>query len=156
MIILRPEPPNLVSSEAFCKDINAVLEVAFEEISPKADLEDQLMSIASRLYHFYASQPELSKTYLKNVAFIEGEAKSVVSELDGRFLTGVLSLVEKAKANGEVREDVDALVLSSGFFSHYLTTIGFAFFNSDVFIPEHALDLLRQLLNMQLNGVRPI
>ncbi len=139
----------------FCSDIDSVLAMAFEHCPEDSSLEDQLMFIFSRLFHFYAERSELSKSYLRWIAFIEGRGKTIVDQLNHTFFAGLIDLVEKAKIRCEVKEDVDAFLLCTAFFSHYLSVLGFAFFNDESFNPESALNLLRQMIDLLMNGVRP-
>ncbi len=144
-----------IFANVFYEDINSIMEDAFKQLPTDVCLEEQMMNVASCLYHFYASQPKLAKTYLKKIAFIEGKDRSIVNKLDETFITNIVDLVEKAKIRGEVRDNVDSFILSSAYFSHYMTTLGFAFFVNEEFVPENVLILLRQFIDLMMNGVRP-
>ncbi|MDQ3365576.1 MAG: TetR/AcrR family transcriptional regulator [Myxococcota bacterium] len=82
---------------------------------PKRRIEVQLRHVFDGLFDFYASEPQLSRGFLRAIMFFaEPVAKAQYDEHVARFSTYLASLFEAAKGRGEIaaRTESDAAAAS--------------------------------------------
>ncbi|GBC62391.1 TetR/AcrR family transcriptional regulator [Desulfonema ishimotonii] len=130
---------------ALYEDVEKNLERAFNTLPEKASAPDQLLHIARSFYTYYARQPLLAKSYLKQVMFLDGEWGEVLDEQIRRFLESVASLLRKAQERGEVAPDTDCDIAATAFFSHYIFILITGLKQAE-FRPDHAAEQLGYLL----------
>lgn len=142
-----------VLAASFCDDIEGILENVFSELPEDRPLIDKVLHVGERFYSFYAQHQKMTRMYLQRLYIIGGEGKAAIDGLDSRFLVHVGGVIEEEKAVGRIRKEIDSGMLALSLFSHYLTALGVCFFKVETFDPGHALELLKQLVTLTLNGV---
>ena len=142
-----------VLSAVFIDDIGGTLEEAIAGLPTDLALKDQLLHLVGGLFRFYEDRQKLARVYIREIAFMTGDARMENDKLDQRFLSFVSSLVEEAKLEGHVRADVDSGVFSFSFLSNYLITIGYCFFKENAFSADMATELIAGMIDLLISGI---
>ena len=123
-------------------------------VPEQGPLEEQLLHMATAGYTFWGKRPALSRVLLKEMWFLEGRWAERMRALERRALEVTVALVRAAQQRGELRADIDPLLVARAGFSFYLTTILGA-----LDAAERDLDLdamvedTRRLLRMMMRGI---
>jgi AcrR family transcriptional regulator len=82
-------------------------------------LLNRLWAVARHFYAYYAERPRLSRTLLRESLFAEEPWRERFTNQVMRVTTHVATLVEQAKADGELARTTDARLLSAAFAAFY-------------------------------------
>ena len=134
---------------ALYEDIEQVLAEAFTAI-PQTGLKAQLLYLAQSLYNYYAQNPSLSRTLVKESMFMSGEWGVILTEQIQRFIVEVAQLCHTAQAKGDLLVNLDSELAARIFFSHYWLAL-FVGLQSETVSPQAQTDMLEQLLTPLLN-----
>ncbi len=129
---------------ALYEDIERVLAEAFATI-PQTTLKVQLLHLAQSLYSYYAQNPSLSRTLVKESMFMSGEWGDILMGQIQRFNIEVAQLFRTAQTKGEVPSGLDSDLAAQIFFSHYWLAL-FVGLQSETVSPQTQTELLAQLL----------
>jgi AcrR family transcriptional regulator len=129
---------------ALYEDIEQVLAEAFTTI-PQTTLKAQLLHLAHLLYSYYAQNPSLSRTLVKESMFMSGEWGAAFMEQIQRFIAKVAQLFHAAQAKGDMPSDLDSDLAAQIFFSHYWSAL-FVGLQSETVSSQAQTDFLAQLL----------
>lgn len=129
---------------ALYEDIEQVLAEAFATL-PTTSLKGQLLHLAGSLYGYYAQNPALSRTLVKESMFMGGEWGTILAGQIQRFMGEVASLFRAAQVKNEYPSDLDSYLAAQIFFSHYWLVL-FVGLQSDPVSPSAQTELLSQLL----------
>ncbi len=99
-----PDKPSLLVA-AFQDDLSIIIQKSFREL-PESGLKKQLLHISKCLYSFYAENPNLSRTLIKEVIFLEGEYGKILDTQIDMFLNKICELLNKAKDNQEINQNI--------------------------------------------------
>ncbi len=117
-----------------------------------APLVDALMELFGGFLDFYARNPELSAAILREFFFRPYEPEQL-GALTREYGARVAARVERARARGELRNDVPAAVAANQFFAHYAYWVQ-AWLGSRLVSREDAERRLREALRLQVEGLR--
>jgi AcrR family transcriptional regulator len=134
---------------ALYEDIEQVLAEAFATI-PQTTLKAQLLHLAQSLYNYYAQNPSLSRTLVKESMFMGGEWGAILTGQIQRFIVEAAQLCRTAQAKGDMRSDLECDLVAQIFFSHYWLAL-FVGLQSEAVLPQMQTNLLEQLLAPLLN-----
>lgn len=116
-------------------------------------LVDEWLALFSRLLRFYEDNRRVSEAFLSVTMSpsLEGKSSSFALEVTMRFLGVLASLVERAKARGDVRGDVPSLQAAQAAFALYFSALsawlqGFTTMTG-------AIAALRDVLELLLRGL---
>lgn len=132
-------------------DLEIVQEKAFGQISPKEPLQKQFLSIAEQFFEYYAIRPNLSKILVEHSLFVKGEWEKKFDHQTERLVKKTVHLIQKAKKQKAVEENVDPELLATALFSHYLFVMILCVKETKI-DPDFALGLLSPLVNLTLSG----
>lgn len=137
---------------AMLDDLTAAQQEAFSTLPRRSTVEKQLLHLARVFYTYYARDPGLSRTLLKEMWFVPGEWGHALTAGAAEFSQRVAALLAAAKDRGELRRDTDCAVAATAFFSQYLTVLlgGLSF---GEFRPDEAVATLGQLWRQHLVGI---
>lgn len=90
---------------------------------PKGGLLDQVLHIFGALFDFYAEDPRLSRSVVRNLLFTEGAAASRLRGLEAELFTRIAGLVVEAQARGELRQSVEPYPVTVHLFSLYFMAL---------------------------------
>jgi len=132
-------------------DLEIVQEKAFDQISQKEPLQKQFLSIAKQFFQYYAIRPNLSKILVEHSLFVKGEWEKKFDDQTERLIKKTVHLIQKAKKQKVVEENVDSDLLATALFSHYLFVLILCVKETKI-NPDFALGLLSPLVNLTLSG----
>lgn len=130
---------------AFQEDLNQLILQAFTCL-PETGYKAQLLHITRHIYEFYATNPQLSRTLVKEVLFLEGELGEILFAEVASFLEVITELLEEAKARNELRDDFDCMNGAMAYWAFYLNVLLLGL-RSSVFDIEQQLALLEGLID---------
>ena len=114
-----PDKPSLLVA-AFQEDLGRIIHEAFQAL-PKSGIKEQLLHITQNIYSFYASNPEFSRTLIKETLFLKGEHGQILDHQLTVFLNAISDLLKTAIENGELPIETDphegALAFGSFYFA---------------------------------------
>lgn len=137
---------------ALLDDLTFTHEEALNTLSNDAHVCDKFLHFAQYYYSYYSKRPELSRTLLKEMLFIQGEwGKMLLANAD-QFVQFVRNLLEEAKQKGDIAPEEDTMLCARAFFSYYLNVL-FMGLNEPKINVKKMLNLLSRLINQLLDGV---
>jgi AcrR family transcriptional regulator len=109
----------------FQQRLSAAFERSFEraEHDDERPLAERLASAFDVFFDEYATQPELALRYLCTTLTLEGPHAAAQRAVEDHILTKLESLLERARANHECREDLDASGYALNLFAIYRFTV---------------------------------
>lgn len=107
----------------FVNDIDHVADAALAAVDEDAPLVDQVMAIFDAIYGWYERDLELGRHLLGSMLFLRPTDDGLLRGSTARFVVALGDLVERAKARGEVRQDVPSRLAAAALFSHYYFTL---------------------------------
>ena len=113
---------------------------------------DRFLHLAKYFYGYYAQKPDLSKIMLREMFFLASDKRDSIKGPALEFVRFVSEMLEQARKEGQIRDDVDLGLAAMSFFSHYLNVLFFGLSESR-FDPDASLLILRQLLNQLMKGI---
>lgn len=121
----------------------------------KGALVDEWLRLFSRLLVFYGENRKVSEAFLSvtMAPALDAMHSGYALEVTMRFLGVLAGLVEQAKARGDVRDDVGALLAAQAAFALYFSVLSawLQGFSST----EGAIASLRDLLTLLVRGLGP-
>jgi AcrR family transcriptional regulator len=111
----------------------------------------RLCAVARPFYAYYAARPKLSRTLLRESWFAEPPWRDRFSHQVLRVTAHVATLVEQAKAEGELARTTDAQLLSVAFVSFYYFAL-LVWVQGGV---DDPLAVFKKLMEQHLRGARP-
>lgn len=131
-------------------DLVRLFEEATASVPVDAQIKDQLIHVAGFNYRYYTSRPRLSREYLSQITFIEGEWADKIDRFEQMYVEKVTGLVEAAKAKGEIGRDKDCRLVTLCFMADYFLVLMDLFIKKKSNDPEKMLAFLRQLIDQTI------
>ncbi len=144
------ENKSALLAAALFKDIEDIQNRAFDEIPQNETVQDQFLFLARRFIQYYRGRPKLSKILVQHSLFIEGEWAARFNEQTIRLIDKISQLVQQAKDQKNIKNDVDPKTLASALFSHYLFVLVICVkedLSSDI-----AIETLKSFIGFTING----
>ncbi len=113
-----PDKPSLLAA-IFYDFIEETMEGAYASLDRGAGMEAQLEHVVRCLFTRYAENPTLSQTLVKHIFFLGGACGEQMTAQGMAFLGWIGGLLERERAQGRLREDLDIGLASLGIWSHY-------------------------------------
>ena len=133
-------------------DLKSIQNNALGSLPENIPICDKFLHISKYFYVYYAEQPELSRTLLKELWFVSGDWGQKLISQAHEFVFLLHELLEQAKQKGEIRPEIDTMLCARAFFSHYLNVLYEGMSDTDV-KPDKMINLLKDLLNQLMKGV---
>ena len=140
-------------SAAFYDDIDEVMRSAFREIPDQSRVDQQLLHIFGRFYHYYARRPALSRVLLQKHLFVEDDewGRRLAGQL--LFLINRLTeLLQTAQGRGDLGPEVSCQAAAYTLYAQYLFTL-VACLTFPPFDPDEALSMLEILVQQLMQGM---
>ena len=138
----------------FADELERVQGQLFQSLPREEPLVDQLMAIFGGLFDLYSENPALSRTYIRELLFLEPEqAEEHQGVVDG-LLARLAGLLEAAQAHGEVDKELNLTQAAVNAYSLYLTTL-VAWLGGRATSQKAHRHSLREGLELQLRGLVP-
>jgi AcrR family transcriptional regulator len=139
-----PDKPSLLVA-AFQEDLGQITHDAFQAL-PESGIKEQLLYITRNIYAFYASNPEFSRTLIKETLFLEGEHGQILDRQLTEFLNAISELLRTAAENGELPIETDTHEGARAFGSFYFAGLIMGLKNP-VFDVEEQLSFVKALID---------
>ena len=139
-----PDKPSLLVA-AFQEDLGRIFHEAFQAL-PKSGIRGQLLHITQNIYAFYASNPEFSRTLIKEALFLKGEHGQILDRQLTAFLNAISELLKTAVEDGELPIETDTHEGALAFGSFYFAGL-FMGLRKPVFDVEEQLMLVAALID---------
>jgi len=138
----------------FQAEIERLQAELFRRLKTDAPLVDQLMSVFGGFYDYYAKDPALARTYIREQLFLPPEMAKVHDAVVQDFFRRLTGLLQGAQARGEVAQDAPLPTACINLFCLYVLSV-IGFLNA----PPEAQPAIRQHLRagllLQLRGLAP-
>jgi len=108
-----------LAQELFQRELDAVVEQAFDGSPGGGPLVDELMQVFTRLYAHYQCDPERARVYLRELTFPPREGKVRFMLWNTRFLQRLGQIIEHAQRRGELRADLVPFLAAEQAFAIY-------------------------------------
>lgn len=145
------ENKSALLAAALFNDIEIVQEKAIDRIVQDETVQKQFLSIAEQFYKYYAIRPALSKVLVEHSLFVEGEWAERFNTQTIRLIDKTVQLIQEAKKQKKIKENIDSKQLASAFFSHYLFILILCVKEPKI-DSAFALGLLAPLINLTISG----
>ena len=113
-----PNKPSLLAA-TLIDDVEEVLKNAYETLPADGEIIEMLTHPIKALYTHFSLIPNLSKTWVKETEFIEGQWGDRVNAQLERSRLMILYILQEAKKQEKLIEKCDCDLLSKGIMSHY-------------------------------------
>ncbi len=145
------ENKSALLAAALFNDIELVQERAIDQIPQDETVQKQFLSIAEQFFKYYAIKPALSKILVEHTLFVEGEWAERFNAHSMRLVDKTAQLIQKAKKQEKIKENVDSKQLATAFFSHYLFVLVLCVKEPKI-DPVFALEILAPLIHLTISG----
>ena len=137
----------------FREEVGAAVDGAVATI-PAVPLLDQIMHIFGAMIAHHGENPALARIFVKELPFVEDMRHGVADFIRNLFTT-MAAMIERAKASGELREDVASWQLADNLFALFFQRLqqwlsGRKPRSADI------RERVRQALELQLIGLRKV
>jgi len=137
----------------FREEVGAAVDGAVATI-PAVPLLDQIMHIFGAMIAHHGENPALARIFVKELPFVEDMRHGVADFIRNLFTT-MAAMIERAKAGGELREDVASWQLAENLFALFFQRLqqwlsGRKPRSADI------RERVRQALELQLIGLRKV
>ncbi|MCK5312901.1 MAG: TetR/AcrR family transcriptional regulator [Desulfobacteraceae bacterium] len=112
----------------------------------------KFLYLSKQFYLYYAKNPDLSRTLIKEMWFVKGEWGKILKEQADQYLLLITEIINQGKANGEIKEDVVSEIAAASFFSHYFSVLLLGL-NDEAFKPDELVILLEMLIDQTMIGI---
>ena len=113
-----PNKPALLAA-TLIDDVETVLENSVNTLPLGAGLIEMIVHPIKALYDHFSGSSDLSKTWIKETMFMDGEwGERVRAQLERSRLI-IKQLLDKAQNKGSLKKECDCDLLSRGIMSHY-------------------------------------
>lgn len=113
-----PNKPALLAA-TLIDDVETVLDNSAKTLPLGSDLIRMIAHPIKGLYQHFAGIPDLSKTWIKETMFMEGEwGERVTAQLERSRLI-IRQMLDEAQNKGSLKQECDSDLLSRGIMSHY-------------------------------------
>jgi len=135
----------------FREEIGRVVTEAFATMPPRP-LLDQVLHVFGAMIALHERDRGLARVFVRELPFVEDRRHGIAEMMDS-MLAGIASLIEAAKARGELRKDVPPAQLASSLFSLYFFQLQ-RWLGGDPISSVQRDAGLRAALKLQLEGLR--
>lgn len=118
LFVYFPEKLDLLM-HLFQQDLSRLVNDQLDALPPDMPLADACLRVFEAVYDFYAADPELARTFVKEMMFVKLERQSALFTTTVRYVERLGQLIEAAKRRGEVRADVPAPLAAHQLFGLY-------------------------------------
>lgn len=102
----------------FQDEVGRAVDRAFESV-PTAALLSQVLHVFDAMTAHHANDPALARVFVKELPFVDNESHRGVAEFVGRLYERLSTLIEAAKARGEIAAETPSRLLAQNLFASY-------------------------------------
>ena len=131
-------------------DLVRLFDEAIQSVPLNIQIKDQLIFVAGFNYRYYTSRPRLSREYLCQILFIEGDWADRIEHVNQMYIEKVTNLVKDAQKRGEIGEDKDCSLVTLCFFANYFLVLMELFIKGKCNDPGKMLAFLKKLMDQTI------
>jgi AcrR family transcriptional regulator len=105
--------------EVFQDDVGRAWRRALGGVDPSQPLLEQLVQAFGEVCDFHARDPELARTYFKELMFLPDEGRAATAEFMRHYYEQLIAVLKAAQDDGELRGDVPLRVLARNLFASW-------------------------------------
>lgn len=133
-------------------DVNKIKTRALAKLPANAPIKDKLLLLSRAFYEYYARNPALSRTLIRESMFVTVKWGEPAIQDMINFLELIDKMLLNAQARGELDPDVNCRVASRSFFANYLFILVEALHEDDL-KPDEMIHELAHLLEQMWSGI---
>ncbi|MGI9612730.1 MAG: TetR/AcrR family transcriptional regulator [Acidimicrobiales bacterium] len=103
--------------EVFQGDVGQAWHDAFDHLDRSLSLSQQLLQAFGSVSDFHRRDPELARTYFKELLFLSSGTTSSTDDFMRKYYDRLTVLLLEARESGQLRDDVPVAVLSRNMFA---------------------------------------
>ncbi|WP_028580552.1 TetR/AcrR family transcriptional regulator [Desulfogranum japonicum] len=134
------------------EDIEETLSGALGTLPRDAGLQATLLHIATAMVNFYDHNRELYRVLIRDTLFEPSHESPSISKMDSEYFPIVAAIIDREKAAGKIRKEVDSLLASQAFFSLYIGQIR-EFLRTPEMSVSTTLNHMSNILDLLFNGM---
>ncbi len=135
----------------FREDMESVVRDAFDSM-PRRALREQVLHVFNAMIAYHQLDLGLARVFVKELPFV-ADRRHGVAEFMSMLYAGLVDLIDRAKARGELRDHVPARRLAHNLFALYFAELQ-RWLGSDPITSEQRDRSLRAAVELQLQGLR--
>lgn len=117
-----PNKPSLLAA-TLIDDVEAVLNNAYQTLPPDGNLIELISHPIKALYIHFSLIPDLSKTWVQETGFMEGEWGERVNAQLEHSRQMIMEILHHAQKCNQLSKKADCELLSKGIMSHYFYSL---------------------------------
>ncbi len=124
----------------------------YNSLPQNTNIRDLFLFITTEFYKAYAAKPDLSRTLLRELSFVEGQlAERPWAKVD-EMLKLATMMVEQGKQAGEIRADADASSVGLALFANYMFVLHIGLSEPEVKV-NNMVNMLKALTDQLYKGI---
>ncbi|MDA3789760.1 MAG: TetR/AcrR family transcriptional regulator [Desulfobacula sp.] len=135
---------------ALYDDLFRLFNEAIETMPCEATLKQQFVHLAGFNYRYYTSRPQLSREYLKHIAFVEDDWLKKIDAFDESYFEEVVKLVCAAQKRGEISLKKDCSLVAVSLLADYFFVLGDLFLRKKIADSGQMLSFLEKLIEQTI------
>ena len=104
-------------------------------------VSEKFLYLSHQFYLYYAKNPALSRTLIKEMWFVKGEWGKILKDQANQYLLLITKIIDEGKRNGEIKEDAISGIIAASFFSQYYSVLLMGL-NEEIFNPDDLVAIL--------------
>ena len=140
---------------AFCEEqLEFVYKELAEKSNPQAPLIDQLLTLFMGEFQFVSRNKEFGRIMLRETVFPKELTVERSREIDDKYIDLLVPMFKKAQKHGELRSDVELILVTGHFYALYIMTIS-GWYMGRLLTEEDVYMILESLFKQALQGLAP-
>ena len=115
-------------------------------------VRDKFLYLSKQFFLYYAKNPDLSRTLIKEMWFVKGEWGEIFKDQADQYLLLITEIIDEGKKKGEIKEDVISSIAAASFFSQYYSVLLMGL-NEEVFKPDDLVVILKMMIDQIVDGI---
>ena len=133
-------------------DLVKVQKDAMDSFPSDVTICEKFLYLSNLFYQYYAKNPDLSRTLIKEMWFVKGEWGDALKEQADQYVLLISRILDDGKKTGEIKEDVNSDIAAASFFSHYYSVLLLGL-NGEEFKPDDLVLTLKMMLDQTMDGI---
>lgn len=117
-------------------------------------LLEHLMALFKAEFRYFTRNREFGRLYMQALVFPARSQLETHQAFDNRYFDILFPIFERARKQGELRQDIDLLYLAGHFYGLYLMTVS-AWYSGYVTSETEIFDGMRTLFQQAMDGLAP-
>ena len=113
---------------------------------------DKFLYLSHQFYLYYAKNPALSRTLIKEMWFVKGEWGKILKDQADQYLLLITGIIEEGKRKGEIKAEVISGITAASFFSQYYSVLLMGL-NEETVNPDDLVAILKMMIDQTIDGI---